>query len=343
MFLNIKKICGKKLQFIIVAAILAIGGFFVAYQVLATHTATVDMVIKNLSTNVISAVDIGQEFNLEFTATKNTGSSLGAIKVSYPSDFTAPTSISCPTEFKSSEINQAGNYVKCAMGDAGTSITSGKVILNSIKAPAIAGEKTFSVDTIDVDFDKETQTKSVEVKNLSATIGITPITTNVSQIRDYTFTVTNTTGDYVDNITGISGTLGGLTINNCSATGWSYTPAGNSFTLSGGTLTPGAAVEITVNATAPASAGAQTMSATLTGALGGTASASVNPNTIQVQIPASLSAGEISSDIARISKNPGAYNTATISVQVTNGGQATANTLVKSLVIKNSADDIISD
>ena len=29
MFLNIKKICGKKLQFIIVAAILAIGGFFV--------------------------------------------------------------------------------------------------------------------------------------------------------------------------------------------------------------------------------------------------------------------------------------------------------------------------
>jgi len=324
----IPKKISKKI-FLLLTAVFLIGGFFVVKMALADP-------IFSVSIDPI-AVDIGQTKDIAFTVTSADANNLKTIAVSVQgTGFSNPTSVVCPTGWSKIPAMPPilNGYVCDDPTGTGIGLPAPVVTLNGLVAPSSPGMQNFSVSAINTDSEPKTENINVpiEVKNLAATIGITPITTNVSQTRDYTFTVTNTTGDYVDNITGISGTLGGLTINNCSATGWSYTPAGNSFTLSGGTLTPGAAVEITVNATAPASAGAQTVSATITGALGGTRAAS-NTGTITVQTPANLSAGAISSDKDFISNVSGSYNTATISVQVTNGGQATANTLVKSLVI----------
>ncbi|MFA6552197.1 MAG: Ig-like domain-containing protein [Candidatus Paceibacterota bacterium] len=68
----------------------------------------------------------------------------------------------------------------------------------------------------------------------------------------------------------------------------------------------------------------------------------MSPPSINVQIPASLAFGTITSDKNFISNVGGAYNFATISAPVENSGQTTANGFTKSLVIKNVANEDIS-
>lgn len=331
---NSKKI-SKKI-FLLLAAVILISGFFAV-----SYAFAVDIFTAAIDT---PTVDIGQSKNIAFTVTSANAEKLKTIAVSVQdTGFSEPTSFACPSGW--SQIAALPPILNGYVCDDPTDVglSSAIVTLNGLTAPTAAGIKNFSVSAINTIEQSENKPVAITVKNLAATIVITPETANVSQTRDYTLTITNVSGDYVDDIAGINGTLGGLTVNTCSAAGWlTCTPSGNSFTLSGGTLAKNTAIAISINATAPAGQGDQTVNATIIGALGKTLAAS-NTDIITVQTPANLSAGIISSDIARISKNPGAYNTATISVTITNNGQATANTLIKNLIIKdNTGADISS-
>jgi hypothetical protein len=289
----------KKIFSVTLTAILVVSGFFVAYNAFAVHTATVDMTIKKLSGETIDAIDINQTVNVEIAVTKTTGSSLGAIKIFYPADFSAPNFITCPATFTSSEINAPGKYVKCAMGQTGTAINSGTVILNSIQATVSLGEKTFSVETSDVDYDKETINKSITVKNLSASATVGPLTTDVEQSRNYNFTITNNGGAGSDSITALSmnvpETFTGVTMD-ANPAGWScnYTAPTVTCTASGAGIADTQSVIVPLTAIAPATVVASSWSVTVTGSLGGSAVPASQPQITVQTLPSIQISGAIS-------------------------------------------------
>lgn len=313
---------------ILVAGLLISGGVLV-YQTVFAVSMTAEVTPEE--------VDISQTVSPAFTIHKyDQQIKLAAVSLA-GTDFTAPTSVTCSGGWTYS--GKVAGYYVCTGPDA-DSVT---ITLNGITAPAAAGVKIFSLamtDVLDADFDG---TKNITVKDLAATISISPITTNVSQIRDYTLTVNNPSGEYVDNITSISGTLTGFAIDTCSAAGWTTcTPDGSTFALSGGTLASNTSLDISINATAPVGAGAQTVSATITGALGGIQAAG-NTATITVQTSATLASEEIASTLDFISTNEGAYKTTVVFLTINNTGEATATNFVKHLYIKNQGNTDVSN
>ncbi|MCK4554572.1 hypothetical protein KAU19_06480, partial [Candidatus Parcubacteria bacterium] len=313
---------------VLVCVMLVIGGGL-AYQAVAegTPTVTVDP----------EAVDVGQIKDLEFTVDSNGGNSLVKVEIDYSStDFSNPLAISCPIGW-SSDIDITNKKVKCWYYEG--SLSSVTMSINSVSAPS-NGSKPFSVSTLDTGDVSNTIGASVEVKSLSAMALVNPMTTNTEQIRIYDFIVTNN-GE--DNIVQIDGVLTDFSVNSCLATGWTTCETdGSSFALSGGYLAFEDSVNILVTATAPADSGLRAVSMTITGLLGGTATVDVGNNNISVQTPANLFVDLISSDKDFISENSGAYNTAIITTTVSNSGQSTANSLVKTLIIKDNGGADIS-
>jgi hypothetical protein len=318
----------KTLVFSLSAAVL-LCGFFV-YNAYAEHAATVSV--------SPGTVNVGQTVDLTFTVTKDSGDDIKTVAISNDgTGFSNPTSVTCPAGW-----NYAGKlmgYYICT----GSGLTEAVVKLNVVTAPIVGGNKTFNIQSTDINDASATLSETVNVKTLSATATISPVATNTSQTRTYTFTITNT-GD--DAITKIHGTLGATTdfmVTDCSATDWTGDDSANSFELTGSSLAPGAHLDINVVASALATAGSKTISMEITGAAGGTASITPNPSAILVQTPASLSASTVASDKTYISKNAEAVKTATISANITNSGGAAANLTGKNLIIRDSAGVNISE
>ncbi|MFH1482011.1 MAG: MBG domain-containing protein [Patescibacteria group bacterium] len=299
-------------------------------------------------TAAVEAVDVGQTKDLTFNVIKATGeTALKTIAISeVGTGFSSPTSIVCPTGWSVIPAMPpiVNGYV--CNDPTGVGLDSTSITLKGMIAPASAGVKDFSVSAINTGAEPKTENvkTQITVKDLKATATISPITTNINQERTYTLNLTNNSATPGDDITQVSGTLAGFNITSCSTTSWTTcTPSGDSFILSDGSLAPTNSVDISVIATAPANSGAQTVSAQITGALGGTANATISQNVIQVQTPADLAIGDITSDKVYISKNSGAINSSTVSADITNNGKATANTLVKTLVIKDALGVDISN
>ena len=299
-------------------------------------------------TAAVEAVDVGQTKDLTFNVIKATGeTALKTIAISeVGTGFSSPTSIVCPTGWSVIPAMPpiVNGYV--CNDPTGVGLDSTSITLKGMIAPASAGVKDFSVSAINTGAEPKTENvkTQITVKDLKATATISPITTNIKQERTYTLNLTNNSATPGDDITQVSGTLAGFNITSCSTTSWTTcTPSGDSFILSDGSLAPTNSVDISVIATAPANSGAQTVSAQITGALGGTANATISQNVIQVQTPADLAIGDITSDKVYISKNSGAINSSTVSADITNNGKATANTLVKTLVIKDALGVDISN
>ncbi|MFH1232974.1 MAG: MBG domain-containing protein [Patescibacteria group bacterium] len=333
-----KKISRK--IFLLLTAFFLIGGFFVVKMAFADPIFSV--------TAAVEAVDVGQTKDLTFNVIKATGeTALKTIAISeVGTGFSSPTSIVCPTGWSVIPAMPpiVNGYV--CNDPTGVGLDSTSITLKGMIAPASAGVKDFSVSAINTGAEPKTENvkTQITVKDLKATATISPITTNIKQERTYTLNLTNNSATPGDDITQVSGTLAGFNITSCSTTSWTTcTPSGDSFILSDGSLAPTNSVDISVIATAPANSGAQTVSAQITGALGGTANATISQNVIQVQTPADLAIGDITSDKVYISKNSGAINSSTVSADITNNGKATANTLVKTLVIKDALGVDISN
>ncbi|MDO8592990.1 MAG: right-handed parallel beta-helix repeat-containing protein [bacterium] len=334
--MNTQKFFTKK-AFLFSAVILLISGFFVVKLVLAVS-------IFNVAIDT-PAVDVGQTKSVSFTVNSTGADNIKTVAISIQgTGFSNPTSFVCPANW-----NQIAAMPPILNGyvcndPSGAGLASAVVTLDGLTAPATAGTQNFSVSAINTNASPQTDNQSVvvTVKNLAATATIES-TTNINQNKIYTLTLTNSASDPGDSINQVSGTLSDFSIATCEAAGWSScVPSGGSFVLSGGALAPGASLPIALTATAPSTSGARLVDATINGVLGATTFVTVTPSTIQVQTPANLSAENITTDKARVSRNSGAYNTANISVTVNNTGEATANTLVKSLIIKDNGGTDIS-
>jgi len=272
-----EKVSGGGLRwssFLILSIALIMGGFFV-------YNAMAEEPIFSVSITP-DAVDINQIADIDFNITAS-GSNIKTIAVSVEdTGFSNPTDFACPSGWSKIDAMPPilNGYVCDDPTDAG--LASPVVILMGLITPNTAGDQNFSVSAINTDDIPQTENSSVliEVKNLSATAELTPATTNTNQERTYTFTTTNN-GE--DDIIQIDGVLTDFNVNNCSATGWICTSLGETFTLSGSSLATGNPIAILVTATAPATLGEKSVSATVTGLLGGTATVSVNLNNILVQ------------------------------------------------------------
>ncbi|MDO9399440.1 MAG: DUF5011 domain-containing protein, partial [bacterium] len=335
----VSKRISKKI-FLLLTAFFLIGGFFVVKMAFAEPIFSVVATTE--------AVDVGQIKDLTFNITKaEGGTALKTIAISeVGTGFSSPTSIVCPEGW--SVIPAMPPIVNGYVCNDPTNVglDSASVTLKGMIAPTSAGVKNFSVSAINTGSEPKTENvkTQITVKDLKAIATILPVTTNINQERTYTLNLTNSSVDPADNITQINGTLAGFDITACSAVDWTTCIlTGSSFILSGGSFASASSVDISIIAKAPANSGSQNVNAQITGALGGTANATISQNIIQVQMPANLTTGDLTSDQAYISKNSGAINSTTISTNITNSGQATANALVKTLTIKDSLDVDISN
>jgi len=294
-------------SFLILSAVLITSGFFI-YNALAEGIFSVSI--------MPNAVDINQITDIDFNVTAS-GSNIKTIAVSVEgTGFSNPTDFVCPSGW--SKINAMPPILNGYVCDDPNSVglQGAKVTLKGLTTPNIAGVKNFSVSAINTDETPQTENKSVSimVKNLSATAVVTPITTNTEQERNYTLTITN---DGEDSIIQINGTLTDFTISSCEATGWTCTPAGDSFMLSGDSLAVGSPVEISVTVTAPATTGTRTWDLNITGSLGGDIDLEGEP-TVTVQTPPNIK--EISTTITPVTVSQGQTGVI-FSINVSNIGE----------------------
>lgn len=327
--LRTAKLAAKNKPLAVAFVALLASGFFVVSGVLAAHTANV----------IISpgTIDVGQTKDLVFSISKDSGDDIKTVAISNEgTGFSNPTSVTCPSGW--SYAGKLMGYYICT----GSGLSNVSVKFNGVTAPIVNGTVIFNIQSTDINDEATSLSGSINVLTLSADASVVPTTVNTDQNAVLSLTVTNTGQDSINQI---SGSIDGFSLSGCSAPGWSSCVIGsNNFTLSGGSLSEKSSVVIGVSAIAPPTTDPRSRAFNLnvTGAAGGTAVAN-SQNEITIETPANLLiSGTIISDNEFISNVSGANNTAVVSVEVTNSGEATANNLVKSLIIKDSSNVDIS-
>jgi len=213
----------SKFLILSVSALIFSGGFF---------TPGLAMASSDITASVIPAeVDVNQTTNFNFSVSSS-ADPIVQVEIDYASaGFTLTAPITCESGWSDSSI--PGKAI-CSTPTSGASASIG-LSLNST-SPLSNGEKIFpiAVTTYTIGYNTYTTVNTtVTVQTLSASAIVSPTVSNTNQTRDYTFSFTNN-GE--DTISQIWASIADFTVNSCSFGGWTCAPSGNSFTLSGGSL-----------------------------------------------------------------------------------------------------------